>query len=73
MATRVLEMDFATELGRTITLRVPDALDTLTGAQAAALMDTIIARNIFTSTGGDLTGKTAAHIVVTDVTDLVLS
>jgi len=71
-ASRILEMRFSTELGRTQTIRVYNAKNTLTGAEVAAAMDSIIAANIFTSTGGDLTGKIDACIVVSDSTDLIL-
>jgi len=71
-AVRTLEMDFNTELGRTQRIRVYDAKDTLTGAEVAAAMDSIIASNIFTGPGGNLTGKIDARIVTTDSSDLVL-
>lgn len=70
--TRTLEMDFDTELGRTQTIRVYDAKDSLTGAEVAAAMDNIIAKNIFTTTGGSLTGKIEARLVSTDSSELVL-
>jgi len=69
---RVLEMDFNTELGRTQRIRVNDAKDPLTGAEVAAAMDSIIAKNIFTSTGGDLNGKLDARVIVTDSSELDL-
>lgn len=71
-AVRTLQMDFNTELGRTQRIRVYDVKDPLTGAEVAAAMDTIIAKNIFTSTGGNLTGKIEARLVTTDSSDLVL-
>ncbi len=69
---RVLEMDFNTELGRIQRIRVNDAKDPLTGAEVAAAMDSIIAKNIFTSTGGDLNGKLDARVIVTDSSELDL-
>lgn len=71
-AVRTLEMDFTTELGRTQRIRLYDAKDPLTGAEVAAAMDIILAKNIFSSTGGDLTGKVEARLVVTDSSDMVL-
>lgn len=71
-AVRTLEMDFNTELGRTQRIRVYDVKDPLTGAEVAAAMDTIIAKNIFTSTGGNLTAKIEARLVTTDSSDLIL-
>ena len=69
---RVLEMTFSTELGKNKTLRVVDAKDPLTGAEVAACMDNIIAKNIFTSTGGDFTGKLKAQVIVTSSSDVSL-
>ncbi|MCX5780322.1 MAG: DUF2922 domain-containing protein [Firmicutes bacterium] len=63
---RTLEMDFNTELGRTQRIRVNDAKDPITGAEVAAAMDSIISKNIFTGTGGNLTAKIDARVIVTD-------
>lgn len=69
---RILEMDFNTELGRTQRIRVYDAKDPITGAEVAAAMDSIIAKNIFTGTGGNLTAKIDARVIVTDSSELDL-
>lgn len=69
---KVLEMEFSTELGRTQTIRVYDAREDLTDAEVAAAMDNIVAKNIFTSTGGALTGKLSAQIVTTTTQDVSL-
>lgn len=70
MARRILDMGFNTQAGKTQRIRVYDAKDPITGAEVAAAMDDIIAKNIFTSTGGNLTGKVDAKLIVTDTTDL---
>lgn len=70
---RVLEMRFNNESGRSVTVRVPDVVDPFTGAEASLLMDNILTRNVFTSTGGELVAKASARIVVTDISDLELS
>ena len=73
MATqRVLEMDFTSELGKSQRIRIYDARDTLTGAEVATAMDSIITANIFTGPGGNLTGKTDARLIITDSTELEL-
>ncbi len=69
---RILEMDFSTELGRTKTIRVYEAKETLSAAEVSACMDNIVAKNIFTGPGGNITGKTGAQIVVTTTTELTL-
>jgi len=69
---RILEMSFSTELGKTKTLRVYEAKAALTGAEVAACMDNIIAKNIFTGPGGELTGKVKAQVITTSSADLSL-
>jgi hypothetical protein len=69
---RVLELTFNTELGATKTVRVVDAKDPLTGAAVATAMDSIIAANIFSGSGGELTGKIKAQIVTTTSADVSL-
>jgi len=69
---RVLEMTFSTELGKSKTLRVIDAKDPMTGAEVAACMNNIIAKNIFTGTGGDFTGKLKAQVIVTNASEVSL-
>jgi len=66
-------MRFNNAAGRLVTIKVPDVLDSYSGADASLLMDNILARNIFTSNGGDLITKDSARIVVTDVIELELS
>ena len=69
---RILEMTFSTELGKSQTLRVYEAKADLTGAQVAACMDNIIAKNIFSGSGGEITGKVKAQVITTTSADLSL-
>lgn len=69
---RILDMVFNTELGKARTIRVYDAKEALTGAEVAAAMDSIIDANIFTSSGGNLTGKIKAQVITTTSTDMDL-
>ncbi|NMC14555.1 MAG: DUF2922 domain-containing protein [Chloroflexi bacterium] len=71
-AVRILEMDFNTELGKTQRIRVYDAKDPLTGAEVATAMDSIITKNVFTGTGGNLISKLDARVVITDTSSLAL-
>ncbi len=71
-AQRNLEMDFNTELGKNQRIRIYDAKEPLTGAEVATAMNDIIAKNIFTGTGGNLTSKVNARLVVTETTELSL-
>jgi hypothetical protein len=70
--SRVLEMTFNTELGNSKTMRVIDAKEPLSSAEVSAAMDSIIAKNIFSGTGGDLTGKIKAQIVTTTASEIEL-
>jgi len=69
---RILEMTFSTELGTNKTIRVYEAKAALTGAEVAACMDNIVAKNIFTGTGGQITGKIKAQVVTTTSAELTL-
>lgn len=69
---RVLEMGFNTQLGKTQRIKVYDAKDPLSGAEVAAAMDNIIAKDIFASTGGNLTAKIDARLITTETTELDL-
>ncbi|MBU3218137.1 DUF2922 domain-containing protein [Clostridium estertheticum] len=67
-----LVMRFLTTIeGKYFTLSVDDIKaddkgPTITEAEVNSLMDLVIAKNIFLSTSGDLTGKKDAKIVTTD-------
>jgi hypothetical protein len=69
---RILEMTFSTELGRSKTIRVYEAKAALTGAEVATAMDNFIAKNIFSGSGGELTGKVKAQVITTTSADLSL-
>lgn len=58
-----LEMVFRNQAGQLVTISVPDPRPDITAGEVEAVMDTIIAQNIFTSPGGDLVAKVEARIV----------
>ena len=68
--SKTLEMTFRNEMGSPVTLSLasPKADLTLAGVQAA--MQKIITKNIFTTTGGDLTQIVEAQIREVNVTTL---
>ena len=57
-----LSMTFLTDLGVKSTLSVSGVKTTITEAQANALMDTIIAKNIFLTTTGALAKKESSQL-----------
>jgi Protein of unknown function (DUF2922). len=61
--SKTLVMNFLNESGNKTSIRVNNAKDTVTEAEVKAAMDVIIAKNIFTSTGGDLKAKDSAELV----------
>jgi len=65
-----LSMTFLTELGLKTTLNVSGIKPTLTKAEVNALMDTVIAKNIFTTTTGPLAKKSGAQITQRQVTKI---
>ena len=70
---RVLQMDFATELGRNHRIRVYDARENVSAAEVSAAMDQIVASDVFSGAGGKLTGKSTARLVVSEDTELDLA
>ncbi|MGH4138237.1 DUF2922 domain-containing protein [Clostridium sp.] len=50
-----------------------DGVPTVTDAEANALMELVIAKNIFASTSGSLIGKKDAKVVTTDTSTVELA
>lgn len=72
MATvRSLEMRFRNASGSATIIRVPDPKAGLMAAEVEAAMNTIIAKNIFASSGGDLVAIDSARIVERTTANLI--
>lgn len=65
-----LQLSFLTELGNTVTLSIPDPKPGLTETEVQQAMQTIIDKNVFTSTTGSLVAIKAARVVAREVTPL---
>jgi hypothetical protein len=63
-------MVFLNQLNKQVTLSLNNPKDTLTAADVQGVMDTVIAKNIFTSTGGELVSKVSARIIDTTTNEL---
>jgi hypothetical protein len=63
-------MTFLNQGNKNVTLSLDNPRDDVTAAEVQAAMDLIIARNIFTSTSGDLVSKVNARIIDTTTTEL---
>lgn len=67
---KTLVMTFKNEAGQTVNVRVRYPKETLTGEEVAGVMNTILARNIFPTAGGDLVEALGAYIEETNRTGL---
>lgn len=69
MVTKYLVMTFKNEGGKNVNLSLRGIKETLTEADIKAAMDTIIARDLFISSGGKLIEKVDAQVVTKDTAD----
>ena len=63
-----LTMTFLTEIGEKANISISEVRNDITETEAFALMDTIIASDIFTSKKGDLVSKYSAYLTQRQVT-----
>jgi len=63
-----LSITFLTELGLKSSLSISGVKPTITKEEANALMDVIIAKNIFKTNSGDLVKKSSAQLTQRQVT-----
>lgn len=63
-----LTMVFNTALGEKTSLSISGVKSTITQADADALMDTIIAKDVFITNSGKLVGKESAQLTAKTVT-----
>ena len=70
VSKKVLRMTFTNALGSGVSYSVVNPLADLTAAAVQTFMNLAIAKNIFTSTGGDLVGINNIAIVDTTTQDL---
>lgn len=62
-----LQMIFSNTEGRNSTISVADPNPELTEPEVEAVMDSIITKNVFETTGGELVGKVRAQVVTRTV------
>ncbi|WP_088188430.1 DUF2922 domain-containing protein [Desulfosporosinus sp. FKA] len=67
---KVLRMTFNNAAGSAVTITLPQPKEDLTAAGIEAVMDQIIAKNIFLTAGGELISKRDVKIVDTTTNDL---
>ncbi|MDW7673441.1 MAG: DUF2922 domain-containing protein [Bacillota bacterium] len=69
MITKRLELLFVNNLGRRVTIALPEPREDLTAIEIEDAMNTIIAQNVFDSPGGDLVAIQGARVVVREVNE----
>ena len=67
---KVLRLTFLTNLGKTLTIIIPNPKPDLTKTEVENVMDTVIAKNIFMSSSGEIVAKRDARVIDTTTNDL---
>jgi len=70
VSKKVLRMTFNNALGSAVSFTLPEPKADLTAVAIEAVMDQIIAKNIFLTTGGELVSKRDIKLVDTTTDDL---
>ena len=70
--SKSLIMNFLTEEGKRTSVRVANVKEEITDLEVKTAMETIIAKNIFTSKSGDLRTVDSAHILESSTTELTV-
>lgn len=66
-----LELIFKNKAGKNARMSMQDPKDDLTADQVQSLMDSILEKNIFETTGGDLVEAVGARLIQKEVIDLI--
>ncbi|MTK12833.1 MAG: DUF2922 domain-containing protein [Clostridiaceae bacterium] len=70
--SKTLVMNFLNESGKKTAIRVNNVREDVSEAEVKAAMDVILAKNIFTTTGGELKVKDSAQIDDKNSTELAV-
>jgi len=69
---RSLRMVFLNEAGKNVSINIAGIKDTITPEEIKALMQLIVAKNIFESTGGNLVSIMSADITAREVQEIAV-
>lgn len=69
---KTLQMVFQNQTGKNVSISIGDVKDGITSEEIKTLMQLIISKNIFESTGGDLTTIMSADVVTKDVQEMAV-
>lgn len=70
---KTIELQFENTAGKVVSYTLDNPVDPFDAAVVNRAMDTILAQNAFTTSGGDLVKKKGARIVERNVTDIPLA
>ncbi len=65
--SETLRLVFRNASDRTVAINIPDPDPELLALDVEAVMDSIITRNVFSTTGGDITSKVRSEVVARTV------
>lgn len=66
-----LEMTFITDLGGRLKISLPDPRQDITAVEVEGAMNTIIEKNIFSSSTGDAAAIHSARVVTKDIEEII--
>jgi len=73
MTTKTLELNFQTTEGRTAKISIPEPIDPVDPVLLQQVMDTIVAKNIFNFSSGEIVTAVDARMVERTVSDIALA
>jgi len=65
-----LEMEFLDSAGKKFKLTIDNPREDITGEEIKTVMDNIVARNVFSTTSGDIVSANGARLITTTVQDM---
>lgn len=65
-----LEMEFKNAEGKKFTLSLDEPREDVTESEIRAVMDEVVTKNVFITTGGDVTTPVGARVITTTIEEL---
>lgn len=69
---KTLQLNFRNEEGRPVTINITNPVEPLVTQEVEDAMDLILSKNIFLTSGGNVTEKVSAKLIAREVTDVVV-
>ncbi|MDN5332103.1 MAG: hypothetical protein PWP45_1328 [Tepidanaerobacteraceae bacterium] len=68
---QTLELSFQNEAGRTARILIADPKENLTPEEVQPVMDLVVSKNIFSTSGGDIVKALGARIIIRDAVEII--